>query len=129
VCEQLFYMDKKGRVARHGDRRPGWGHEHGHCFGGGFRAYELSADGCRAYRERLEGDLPAAYAYCKRISDGEITEITRTKLSGKAYTVKVGDIDWPRAIEGLRSEAAHRVLSLERGIKRMAELIETAAGR
>lgn len=123
IC-QNYYKVTGIVLARHGYRRPRWGHEVGHCLGGQCVPWEASCERAKWYLERLGTFLLSDRALLVQYETGEVSTLYRKSLrTGQPVLVTKEDPTWAltlgEAIRALKSQ----IYNLERAIKEMGERI------
>lgn len=75
ICERDIYANnKRGLIAHHGYRRPGYGEQTSSCFGARWQPYEESCSAIPPYMAIVDGEIQA----CRE-------HIARMKVAGYAW--------------------------------------------
>jgi hypothetical protein len=130
VCERQQKVTPGGAMVHHGYVRPGTGSIHGDCFGVGYEAYQLSTNGCEAYRKFLASWRAGQEARLRRLYDRpeEITYQPSPYSTAKTYR---RDADAPEerrrydsTLVNLIKQTEYTIQDLDRSDRRMVQLIE-----
>lgn len=133
VCERQQKVTPAGAMVHHGFRRPGTGSIHGDCFGVGFKAYELSSEGCAAYQEMLASWLQGAEMQLARYRSRPEKINTEPNFRGQIATYHRDDPDrekrhrYEKTLEDAIRRAQYMIGEFRREDQRMLRLIQAWA--
>lgn len=129
VCERLQKITPTKRMVHHGFKRPGHGEIVGDCFGVDLPPYELSAEGCELYRDKLVIDIGYSEKNLLRLQNKpeEMMSYSRSTQTMLVFRRDAEDFGELRRYDDLlQSEirgAEYMLGELERSRKRMLKLI------
>lgn len=130
VCERQQKVTPQHRMVHHGYRRPGIGSIIGDCFGVGYPAYEISSEGCSAYRERLAEWRASAERALARYRSRPETVATEPNFRGQVHTFRRDSSDreerhrYETTLRNMTSGAEYTIREIDSSDRRMVELIE-----
>jgi len=131
-CQVCGHEQKivRGRLVRHGYRRPGHGQIHGRCKGTDASPYEVSCDRLRQLREDRQEALADHESYLTKIKRGQVasfTQLVRTKkgMEQKEYSARAMDpVAFQHALDVLRSSVEREIASDRNDIVSMTMRID-----
>lgn len=112
VCFRNIKLDKKA-MALHGYRRPGIGHIYGSCFGVKYPPYEVSTEGCKAWKLVLEHEKKNVNEHLAELRSGKIHEVS--PYGGRS--VKRGAPGWEDALNSTIVQYAQHLREVEEDIE------------
>lgn len=125
VCNQNIKLKPTNPpvMVLHGFQRPGIGYVIGDCGGVGWPPYEISADGCKNYIEKvLRPNLVIAEQYLNDLYADRVDTLD-VKDGPRRIKVHPGDEKWDRAYKIVCSQTIGAIESLEADIKFMNKRI------
>ncbi len=91
---------RNGHIVLHGYQRPGWGSVQGECPGVGWKPFEVSPEGTKAFKERLLRVLKTAEEDREKMAKGEVPELAHPVFARRKLTKETATPEeWQRAIE------------------------------
>jgi len=130
VCERQQKVTPQHRMVHHGYRRPGVGHIFGDCPGVGWPAYEISSEGCVAYREGLK-ETRSLREEALRLLRMRPEKIDVYSSFSKKYNTYRRDpedrnesYNYEQALRNRIAEIEYEIRAIDAALLRMTELIE-----
>lgn len=127
VCERHQKVTAGGAMVHHGFKRPGWGSIVGDCFGVGYQAYELSSDGCAAYRDALVEWRRNAEDTLRRYEARPDEVTSYSQVRQKSFTYRRDNPEerhkYEDTLRALISQTRYSISAIDMSHKRMIELI------
>lgn len=144
ICTGVFKVQGRALVL-HGYKRPGAGYIIGNCFAVGRPPYELSADVCREWRERLQMIVDTMQTITKSLEARMPTELSETagrmrpehyiyhrdsaalspnkmRYAGEPFNATEND-DYERVRKNRIAELRHHLSMMKSDSERMTKLI------
>lgn len=126
VCCDDFQRNIRNKIWNHGFTRPGDGYLYGRCPGEGYDPYEISADGCVAYKALLEVELVKAKATLAFFQSDKVKTLlidVGTRRQPKIEEITPEDHRWKDELKLRILQAQSKVDQIEREIARMIKRI------
>lgn len=126
VCERKHQLHND-RMVHHGYQRPGDGSGIiGDCFGVGYLPYEVSDEGCHAFKAVLLRKQENVQEFLARLRSGQVKSLLLnegTIKNPKLVTVSVGDPKFQAELKSAIFEKEAEIESIKYLVSRMDELI------
>jgi len=107
-----------GLVARHGYRRPRWGHEVGHCLGGACLPWEGSCERAVWYLERLSTYLASDRVVLAKYESGEVDTLYRkSRVTGQQMLITKEDPTWELTLRETIRGVQYQITDIDRAGK------------
>jgi hypothetical protein len=114
-----------GRMVLHGYQRPGDGYIRGECFGVNHLAYNLSSEGCEAFRVALVAEGKALIAHRRDLTAGKITRLQERRYRNEEPKVlKRGDKGFAKRLKEHIDRTTDQIEGTDREIALMQHKID-----